>query len=240
MSTQAPKSYRWLFWTLALVGFALDQGSKYAVFAWLYNDGKGDTYGLIPLDGRGGKGAFYLDAGFTSPPVRDSGEGLLGWLRTLGGDTMPMVNHGALWGMGRPQPGEEGTGMNTFFAAISLVAAVAIIWWSSRPAARGERWLTVSLGLILAGTLGNLYDRAVFSGVRDFLHWHYPKEPWADFPVFNFADCCLVCGAFLLLLQAFYSQPEAEDKPLAGQAAAPESSAVPAAPEQVAEVARVE
>ena len=39
----------------------------------------------------------------------------------------------------------------------------------------------------------------VFNGVRDFLHWNY----LFDWPVFNVADCCLVCGACLLLLQAF-------------------------------------
>jgi lipoprotein signal peptidase len=61
--------------------------------------------------------------------------------------------------------------------------------------------------LILAGTLGNFYDRIVFNGVRDFLHWNY----LFDWPVFNIADCCLVCGAGLLLLQAFAAQPAKEE-----------------------------
>jgi lipoprotein signal peptidase len=73
--------------------------------------------------------------------------------------------------------------------------------------------LCAALGLILAGTLGNLYDRLVFNGVRDFLHWDY----FYDWPVFNVADCCLVCGAGLLLLQAFGKQ-------------APRNSPEPAAP----------
>jgi lipoprotein signal peptidase len=55
------------------------------------------------------------------------------------------------------------------------------------------------LGLILAGTLGNLYDRILFNGVRDFFHWDYLY----NWPVFNVADCCLVVGAGLLLVQAF-------------------------------------
>ena len=55
-----------------------------------------------------------------------------------------------------------------------------------------------------AGTLGNFYDRVVFNGVRDFLHWNYRF----DWPVFNIADCCLVCGAALLLVQAFLSSPK--------------------------------
>ena len=53
--------------------------------------------------------------------------------------------------------------------------------------------------MILAGTIGNLYDRVVFGGVRDFLMWYAFK--W---PIFNVADCCLVCGASLLLLQALF------------------------------------
>ena len=47
-----------------------------------------------------------------------------------------------------------------------------------------------ALGLILGGTLGNLYDRVVYDGVRDFIDWHYHDLEW---PVFNIADCCLVC-----------------------------------------------
>jgi len=96
---------------------------------------------------------------------------------------------------------------NALFAVISLAAAGAIAWWSSRPSARHERGLSAALGLILAGTLGNLFDRLVFGGVRDFMHLHYQSFDW---PVFNLADCCLVCGAFLLLAQAFFGKSAAE------------------------------
>jgi lipoprotein signal peptidase len=71
----------------------------------------------------------------------------------------------------------------------------------------------------LAGTLGNLYDRVVFSGVRDFLHWNY----LFDWPVFNCADCCLVSGACLLLIQAFGTQP----KPADPEPVRPEGAALP-------------
>jgi signal peptidase II len=206
MSTQAERSYRWLFWLLALVGFTVDQASKYGVFAWL-DDGK-SSYPNSPPGRDIIPGAFKLDVQFTGE--RDPGEGVAGLLRTLYGDRLPKVNPGALWGLG--------AGMNTFFAAISLGAAVAIVLWSCRPRAAREGFLCVSLGLILAGTLGNFYDRMLFSGVRDFLHWNY----WFDFPVFNFADCCLVCGAGLLLLQAFYGQPDAEPQPMPQSDAAAE------------------
>ena len=70
--------------------------------------------------------------------------------------------------------------------------------------------LCAGLGVTLAVTLGNLFDRLVFGGVRDFLHLHYYAREW---PVFNVADCCLVCGALLLLVQAF-GQPQPASQPV--------------------------
>src|SRR5207248_5691819 len=124
--------------------------------------------------------------------------------RRLNGPKLPKVNHGALWGIGgRLDDDDEGTDFNHVFAIVSVIAAIAIVGWSLRAATAHDRWLCMALGLILAGTLGNLYDRVVFGGVRDFLYFY-----WIEWPVFNVADCCLVCGAFLLLTQAFCNQPE--------------------------------
>ena len=179
------RSYRKLFWGLATAGLVCDQVSKYGVFRWLYNDGHGDDLQVVP-------GVFDVLARFTREPGTSP-------LRTWGGAMMPEVNHGALFGILSQHVGLA----NALFAAISLAAAVAITWWSSRPSARRELGLSAALGLILAGTLGNLFDRLVFGGVRDFMHLHYQSFDW---PVFNFADCCLVLGAFLLLGQAFFGK----------------------------------
>ena len=181
------RSYRKLFWVLAAAGLALDQVTKYGVFRWLYDE---RTHTVLP-------GMFELVANYTREPSS-------GLLRGWSGPTLPEVNHGALFGF--LNEGENVGLANVLFAIISLAAAAAIIWWSSRPSARRDLGLSAALGLILAGTLGNLYDRLVFGGVRDFLHAHYYGHEW---PVFNVADCCLVCGAFLLLAQAFFSKSTA-------------------------------
>ncbi|MCI0455356.1 MAG: signal peptidase II [Gemmataceae bacterium] len=215
MTMQADRSYRWLFWCLALLGLVLDQATKYGVFAWLDNGNDTNSSAILP-------GAFWLDVRFS--PQTETGEGLLATLRTLGHDRLPWVNSGALWGLG--------PSLNHVFAAISIGAALAIILWSFRAAAR-ERFLCVALGLILGGTLGNFYDRIVFGGVRDFLHWHWPRQSWLeiDFPVFNIADCCLVLGAFLLLVQAFYLQPEEQARPVQAEpTAAPVEQSVAEVP----------
>jgi lipoprotein signal peptidase len=217
MKAKAERSYRWLFWTLVVLGLALDQGSKYGIFAALYaraleEPSRQVKVELIP-------GAFALLASFT--PDRDGGTGPLSPLRTLGGELLPQVNRGALFGVGGRH--EDGGDSNFLFLLVSLGAAVAIVGWSARRTACRDLVLSVALGLILAGTLGNLYDRIVFDGVRDFLYWY-----WAiDWPVFNIADCCLVCGAGLLLWQALGSRAT-DPAGLAAQAAHAANESAPA------------
>jgi lipoprotein signal peptidase len=129
------------------------------------------------------------------------------------GTPVPHVNHGALFGFLR----DHKTTANLTFAFISLAAAAFIVWCSTLRSTAADRWLCAALGFILAGTLGNLYDRIVFNGVRDFLHWDYLY----NWPVFNIADCCLVCGAALLLIQAFCKRDTTE-KSQAAAASSPE------------------
>ena len=177
------KTYRVVLWTLALAGLAADQASKYSVFSWLAPAEDNRCWLFQAAPGHG----FALETRYSQ--------------RGADGSYTPHVNQGALWGLGR----EHETLANWGFAAVSLAAAVAIIYWSLKPGAVRDLGVCVALGLILAGTLGNLYDRVVFNGVRDFLHWNY----LFDWPVFNIADSCLVCGAGLLLVQAFARQPAA-------------------------------
>lgn len=200
----AQRSYLWLLWVLALSGLTLDLGSKYGVFAWLYpapewvaqatrEEGFPAIYQgkweIMP-------GAFQLLVQHTNDRVGTAG--VLARLRGVGGELLPKVNQGALFGLGS----DYAELANGIFAVVSVLAAGAIIVWSRRPATARDLPLCIALGLILAGTLGNLYDRVVFHGVRDFLYFY-----WIEWPVFNVADCCLVCGAGLLLLQAFWCQP---------------------------------
>jgi signal peptidase II len=177
------RSYRVLLWLLAITGLALDQSSKYGVFAWL---GEKTAHEYVVFRTDKGTG-FQFVAQFESEDVPE------------GGTRIPHVNQGALFGFLR----DHKTLANGGFAVISLLAAAAIVYWSLHKSTARDLWLCAALGLILAGTLGNFYDRIVFNGVRDFLHWNY----LFDWPVFNVADCCLVCGAGLLLLQAFATQP---------------------------------
>ncbi len=74
---------------------------------------------------------------------------------------------------------------------------------------RKDILLTASFVLVLAGGIGNLIDRVLYGYVIDFLYFK-----WINFPVFNFADCCLVIGAALMLIFFFfvYEDPSAVAK----------------------------
>lgn len=199
----ADRTYRWLLVSLAVIGLTTDLASKYGVFKWLYKDGdlaihSGNEYDVVP-------GWFKFISQF-DPNTPTSQTPWVNKLQTWSAREMPRVNHGALFGIG----GEKKGLANGVFAAVSMAAAIAIVVWGTRPTTARERGLMAALGLILGGTIGNLYDRLVFGGVRDFLYFY--KVEW---PVFNVADCCLVVGAGLLLVQAVFVTPEPEPAPAA-------------------------
>lgn len=54
--------------------------------------------------------------------------------------------------------------------------------------------------VIIAGGIGNLYDRIIFGGVFDFLDFHIGEYHW---PAFNVADSLICIGVSLLLLKDF-------------------------------------
>ena len=129
------------------------------------------------------------------------------------------LNEGALFGFGQGNVG--------LFALFSIAAAVAIPIWLFFFRAAVDRWLTVAMGLVIGGVLGNLYDRLGFSGldwgtfdpsrsgervyaVRDWmlLQWN---DQWV-WPNFNVADSLLVAGACILLVHAFFLTPTSSSR----------------------------
>lgn len=214
-----PRSYRWLFVSLFLTGLVADLVSKYVVFRELY-----PTAVYSPYTGR-----LESDLGVIPKTFRlhveyaPTAEACDCYFVKMNGPVPPHVNHGALFGLGS----QHTKVANGFFLGVSVVAAGAILFWGTRPSTRRDGLLSAALGLILGGTLGNLYDRIVFGGVRDFLYFYL-----IDWPVFNIADCCLVVGAGMLLVHALFVhdthavvQPSNGQSAEAGETAAPNTTA---------------
>jgi signal peptidase II len=142
---------------------------------------------------------------FSSPQLR-SGDIFWLWHGHVG--IQLSRNPGALFGIG--------AGMAWLFAALSIIAAIAIPVWLFRFRAARDGWLTVALSCVMAGVLGNLYDRLGLSRefwvapalispqaihyVRDWILWQL-NDRWR-WPNFNIADSLLVVGVANLLLHS--------------------------------------
>jgi signal peptidase II len=105
-------------------------------------------------------------------------------------------NHGAVFGIAQ--------GQRWVFL---LVSAAALVFLTYLFSASGRRaFYQIILGLLLAGVLGNMYDRVVYGYVRDMIHalpmWpHF--FPW----IFNVADSLLCVGVGLMLVYSMFHSP---------------------------------
>lgn len=198
------RSFRaWAVLLFVLIGgLTLDIWSKYATFEYVAGE---------PVELNRDR---ILQNGDHNPIPRHEGRTVL-----PGGllDFRLVINHGAVFGIGQEQRG--------FFIAFTAIAIVVGLFAFAMMTTPGQWLAHIGIGLVLAGGIGNLYDRIVYGVVRDFLHmlpdWHLPfgltwfggaREvfPW----VFNIADVLLLTGMALLLFH-FYrieSQHNGESK----------------------------
>ena len=105
-------------------------------------------------------------------------------------------NSGALFGMFRDQA--------PIFAFFSFLVIGVIVWYQSR--AGGSLLLTLALGLLLGGAIGNLTDRLRLGYVVDFVDLGIGT--WR-FYTFNVADMAISGSILLLLLLAVLPQRSA-------------------------------
>ena len=104
-------------------------------------------------------------------------------------------------------------GQTVFLSIFTAVVIIGVFTYMiiKRRTLKGVEW--ISLSLIIAGGFGNLIDRLrmliegtdKFSGVIDYF-----KLDFIDFPVFNFADCCVVVGAILFCAIMIIDEMKAE------------------------------
>ena len=126
------------------------------------------------------------------------------------------ANQGAVFGLGR--------GQRWLFVVVSVAAIAVLTSLFSR--SENRHFYQLLLGMLLAGVLGNMYDRIRLGYVRDMIYalpdWKNPLRgifpawqtvfPW----IFNVADSLLCAGVFLMIVYSFVhrpTSPEAEDQP---------------------------
>ncbi len=82
-----------------------------------------------------------------------------------------------------------------FLTLVSLVALGLVIYYFFKTPST-QRFMKISLSVILAGALGNLIDRIFRGYVIDFLDFYVKDWHW---PSFNVADACITTGALILI-----------------------------------------
>lgn len=136
-------------------------------------------------------------------------------------------NHGAALGFFQ--------GYRWLFLAVSVVA-VAFLGYLFTISRRNQWGYQIILGMLVAGVLGNMYDRVMLGYVRDMIHifpgrrfpdsiaqhlpafWSTPEWfPW----IFNIADSLLCTGVALMMIHSLLQHPHAEDPHVERQADAP-------------------
>lgn len=189
-SSPARQSYRPAWQSPANVLFFAVVAAAVAADLWLKAWSFGNVAG-IPVAASACEGAVLIPP----HPPRAIIPGVLSLKLT--------TNTGAVFGIGR--------GSQSVFIAISLLAILIVVISFARSDARNHL-LHLALALILAGAMGNLYDRVRFGAVRDMLYlfpgvhlpagWTWPGTglrevyPW----IFNLADVALICGVVLVLV----------------------------------------
>ncbi len=108
-------------------------------------------------------------------------------------------NQGAVFGVGQ--------GRRSLFIAVSI-AAIGFIFYLFAVSG-SQRFYQIILGMLLAGVIGNLYDRAKFGYVRDMIH-ALPR--WGVFPyIFNVADSLLCVGVGLMIVHSLFTSAGKEE-----------------------------
>jgi signal peptidase II len=83
-----------------------------------------------------------------------------------------------------------------FFIVFSIIV-IFIIFYILKKDKESEY---IAFSFVLAGALGNLYDRVFYGYVIDFIEFHYKNFYW---PIFNIADTAISIGIILLLYSMF-------------------------------------
>lgn len=100
-------------------------------------------------------------------------------------------------------------GQRWIFIPITIIMTAVLFLMLLRSPMRKDKPFSLACSMVIAGAIGNLIDRIVYGFVIDFLYFSL-----IDFPIFNFADCCVVVGAILLFLYFLFGVKEYEDLPM--------------------------
>lgn len=111
-------------------------------------------------------------------------------------------NRGAAWGMLEGQ-------MAVFFVVTIIVVAAILYFFHTE--GKKDRFLGISLMLLLGGAVGNFIDRLARGEVVDFVSVLIPVIRY-DFPIFNVADAALTIAVVLIIVHMLLDEKKKKKK----------------------------
>lgn len=97
------------------------------------------------------------------------------------------LNTGASFGMLK-----DGT---LFFIIFTIPMIALMVWLIVSKKHDYGKFFKITLGVMLGGTIGNLIDRIIFGGVRDFIYFKS-----INFAIFNVADIAITVATIMLVV----------------------------------------
>ena len=104
------------------------------------------------------------------------------------------ANDAALFGIGN---GAEWAAR--LLASLTAVFLFLLLFFAVRTAKKLPKLSALVFGLLIGGSIGNLFDRIAFGYVRDMI---YAK--FIDFPIFNVADSAICIAIALLIFETLF------------------------------------
>lgn len=109
-------------------------------------------------------------------------------------------NTGAAWG--------GFSGYTVILIIVSIIILGFFIYMYRKINFKAKLIFSISLVMVISGTIGNLIDRIFFRSVTDYLDFIIFGY---DFPVFNFADILLVIGFFLFIIDMVFLNKDEDE-----------------------------
>lgn len=95
------------------------------------------------------------------------------------------------------------SGQIWLFITLAVVAMGVIVYFVINKKFSSSKFFKITLAVLFAGIVGNLIDRILLGGVRDFIYFKF-----INFYIFNFADIYLTIGTILLCVYVLFMHKE--------------------------------
>lgn len=99
------------------------------------------------------------------------------------------------------------SGGRLFFIILTAAVIVGCLIFMFSKGCINNLWLYWTLGVIVAGGIGNLVDRIAYGFVIDFIN-----PLFVNFAIFNIADCAVTLGTISLIAYLLFGAFKKEDK----------------------------